>query len=103
MRNEENELEKITFEKLPEAVAYLINKVEVLTELIKTTRQNKPVEKSNLLSIPEACKLMGITRGTLYRWEERGDIKFYAMGGRRYLKENEILYRLNKNKLNRKQ
>lgn len=28
--------DNITFEKLPEAVAYLINRVEVLTELIKT-------------------------------------------------------------------
>lgn len=83
--------DNITFEKLPEAVAYLINRVEVLTELIKTEPTETTTKKNDLLTIPEACKLMKISRGTLYRWEQRGSITFYGIGGRRYLKKDELL------------
>lgn len=82
----------LTFEKLPEAVTFLIDQVAELKQLIQTQPSiEEPINKNDLLTIKEACELLNISRGTLYRYEQHGTINIYGIGGRRLLKRSELM------------
>jgi excisionase family DNA binding protein len=59
------------------------------------TRQtiSKPFEELNAkpyLSIPETCQLLGVSRRTLYRMMERGNLRIGKMGARTIIRRSDI-------------
>lgn len=50
----------------------------------------KQDQKPKLLSRYETADYLGIDLSTLYTWVKDGRIKMYAIGGKRYFKENEL-------------
>lgn len=87
--------QNLTFDQLPKAVTQLLNEVSelkrIITEQATAGRQNTPQEENDLITIKEACEILNVSRGTLYRYEEHGKIKIYGIGARRLLKRSELL------------
>lgn len=87
------QVQKLTFNNLPEAVSLLLNEVSELKKMLvnQSTKDQQPEPKNDLITIKEACEMLNISRGTLYRYEEQGKVKIYGIGARRLLKRSEVL------------
>ncbi len=75
--------------------------VEQLQQLIGTSVKNGILElqkqlqdKDNseeLLTREETCKFLKIDSSTLWAWTNKGKVKAYGIGARRYYKRSELL------------
>lgn len=75
--------------------------VEQLQQLIGTSVQSGIIElqkeiqtKDNseeLMTREETCEFLKIDSSTLWAWTNKGKVKAYGIGARRYYKKNEIL------------
>jgi len=72
-----------------------------LEEVIKNNSltQSQDLE---LLTREETCKLLKVDSSTLWRWTNKGKIKAYGIGNRRFYKKEELLESLIKLKYNEK-
>ncbi|MDR1091368.1 MAG: helix-turn-helix domain-containing protein [Prevotella sp.] len=82
--------ENITFDKLPEAVAYLIKEVSELKDLV-VTKQNQPTEKRVPIEIEEACRLIMKAKPTVYALMRKGLIPCYKRGKKLFFFEDELM------------
>jgi excisionase family DNA binding protein len=82
--------DKITFDKLPEAVAFLIQEVSQIRELVE---KNKPqsVEKRRPIEIDEACSFVKKSKPTIYALVRKGLIPCYKNGKKLYFFEDELM------------
>jgi excisionase family DNA binding protein len=67
-------------------------KVEI-TEKVTSIIKAQPIEElkaKEFLSIDETCKLLGISRRTLYRMFDREELKFGKAGARTLIKRSEL-------------
>ena len=82
--------DKITFDKLPEAVAFLIQEVSQIRELVE---KNKPqsVEKRKPIEIDEACSFVKKAKPTIYALVRKGLIPCYKNGKKLYFFEDELM------------
>jgi excisionase family DNA binding protein len=82
--------DKITFDKLPEAVAFLIQEVSQIRELVE---KNKPqsVEKRRPIEIDEACSFVKKAKPTIYALVRKGLIPCYKNGKKLYFFEDELM------------
>lgn len=87
------EAQDLTFDQLPEAVTILLREVSQLKKMLaeKSPQQPTPQSDPDLITIKEACDLLSVSRGTLWRYEQQGKIKVYGIGARRLLKRSEVL------------
>ena len=89
------QLQNLTFNNLPEAVTLLLNEVSELKKMLANhtdqSQQTTPENEPDLITIKEACEMLNISRGTLYRYEKQGKINIYGIGARRLLKRSEVL------------
>jgi len=74
----------------PEALAELINQgvKSQLEDFKKTISTPIPDE---LLTRAEACEFLKIDSSTLWHWTNKGKVKAYGIGSRRYYKRSELL------------
>jgi len=89
-------LQNLTFNNLPEAVTLLLNEVSELKKMLanhtdQSQQTTTPENEPDLITIKEACEMLNISRGTLYRYEKQGKINIYGIGARRLLKRSEVL------------
>ena len=59
-----------------------------LNDFKKTFNTHNPDE---LLTREETCKLLQINSSTLWAWTNKGTVKAYGIGNRRYYKKAELL------------
>ena len=89
------QLQNLTFNNLTEAVTLLLNEVSELKKMLANhtdqSQQTTPENEPDLITIKEACEMLNISRGTLYRYEKQGKINIYGIGARRLLKRSEVL------------
>jgi hypothetical protein len=69
---------------------------ELITNVSKTQLEDfKKNFKANngdeLLTREETCKLLQINSSTLFHWTNKGKVKAYGIGNRRYYKKAELL------------
>jgi hypothetical protein len=64
----------------------LVNRLEQLKKHLDNESAN-----DELLSREEACKFLKIDSSTLWSWTNKGKVKAYAIGARRYYKRSELL------------
>lgn len=87
--------QEFTFNNLPEAVRLLFNEVSELKAMLASytqkSQQTTPDNEPDLITIKEACEMLNISRGTLYRYQEQGKINIYGIGARRLLKRSELI------------
>jgi len=78
----------------PEQLANLIdeklkNRIQILKDDILNIESQE-----DLLTREEACKLLQINSSTLWHWQNKGKVKAYGIGNRRYYKRSELLQSL---------
>tara|TARA_R100000935_G_scaffold21876_4_gene40475 strand:- start:22469 stop:22750 length:282 start_codon:yes stop_codon:yes gene_type:complete len=84
-----------------EAVQFIQSTPQQLSELINEGVKNQLLElqknlnsqKANddLLTRDETCKFLSIDSSTLWAWTNKGKVKAYGLGNRRYYKRSELL------------
>ena len=82
-------MEKISFENLPQAVGLLLDKVDLLEQLLKS-QQNTSAPSDRPMSITEAAKFLNLSVPTLYGFVSKRTIPFSKLGKRLYFSEAEL-------------
>jgi excisionase family DNA binding protein len=80
-------LQELTVEELQELIGSTVKKN--LAELQKELQSKKFTEE--LMSRDETCKYLKIDSSTLLAWTNKGKVKAYGIGARRYYKRSELL------------
>lgn len=82
---------EMTFEKLPEAVNTLIQKVEHLTSLLSEKGTESQGKTNDFIDINEAAKLLHKSKATIYALVSKSAIPHYKNGQRLFFSEKELL------------
>ena len=70
----------------------LIDRIAARTaELILSRQTPEPNPGDDLITSKEACNLLQCTSVTLWRWEKKGRVTPYGIGGKKFFKRSEIL------------
>ncbi len=62
-----------------------------MAELIQTKQTTKPDPADDLITPKEACEILQCTPVTLWRWEKKGRIQPFGIGGKKFFKRSELL------------
>lgn len=81
---------EITFDKLPEAVAYLIQSVSELKTLIAEKKITTP-EKRMPIDIDKACRIIQKAKPTIYALVRKGLLPSYKRGKKLFFFEDELI------------
>lgn len=86
-----NTVQFIQLQTTPEQLVELITQ-GVITQL-QELKKNLNNEQANddLLTRDETCKFLSIDSSTLWAWTNKGKVKAYGIGARRYYKRSELL------------
>ncbi|MGO3183157.1 MAG: hypothetical protein ACTIJ9_10025 [Aequorivita sp.] len=66
----------------------------IAVELFNLQQTNKPPQPDpadDLVQTKEACEITQSTPVTLWRWEKKGRIYSYGIGGKKFYKRSELL------------
>jgi hypothetical protein len=63
----------------------------VLKELSQLREEISKNSKDVLLTREETCKFLKVDSSTLWSWTNKGKVKAYGIGSRRYYKKNELI------------
>jgi len=75
----------------PSQLVDLINEgVKTQLEQLKRELQTQTAN-DDLLTREQACELLQIDPSTLWHWTNKGKVKAYGIGNRRYYKRSELL------------
>jgi len=70
----------------------LIDRIAIKAADLIIERQNAAIEPAEeLLSPKQACEFFQCTSVTLWRWEKKGRVKSYGIGGKKFFKRSELL------------
>ena len=83
-------VEEMTFDRLPEAVAYLIKEVTQIKELVEC-KQNSPPAKRVPIGVEDACRIIGKAKPTVYTLVRKRLLPCYKNGKKLYFFEDELL------------
>lgn len=90
------EKSRITFEQLPEVVATILKEVRELKELHSKESESTTVETSSnpFNDYILRSEIVGtgkfISDATAWKWEKKGKIQSYGIGGKRYYKRADV-------------
>jgi excisionase family DNA binding protein len=90
-------VDEMTFDKLPEAVAFLIKEVTQIKELVGC-KQNPLPAKRVPIGIEEACQIIGKAKPTVYTLVRKRLLPCYKNGKKLYFFEDELLEWISKGK-----
>lgn len=82
--------DEITFDRLPEAVAYLIKEVSLLRKLLEE-KQKPTTTKRIPIGIDEACEIIKKAKPTVYTLVRKKLLPCYKHGKKLYFYEDELL------------
>ena len=80
-------LQELTVEELQQLIGSTVK--DNITELQKELESKKFTEE--LLTREETCQFLKIDSSTLWSWTNKGKVKAYGIGARRYYKRSELL------------
>ena len=70
----------------------LIDRIAIKTaELIQAGQNNHPEPADDLITPKQACELLKCTSVTLWRYEKKGRVSPYGIGGKKFFKRAELL------------
>ncbi len=88
------EIQEITVDELADKVSdKLLNKIKHYLDALQTN------ENEVYLTRQETAGFLKISTTTLWHWTNKGKIKSYGIGNRRYYNKQEIISLLKKNEL----
>ncbi|MFT5250684.1 MAG: excisionase family DNA binding protein [bacterium] len=79
---------QLTFDSLPQVVQQLNAKIDNITSLLQSVKQNVP--QSDLLTIKDAARFLNLSVPTLYGKVSRREIPFMKRGKRLYFSRMEL-------------
>lgn len=79
---------QLTFDSLPQVVQQLNAKIDNITSLLQSAKQNVP--QSDLLTIKDAARFLNLSVPTLYGKVSRREIPFMKRGKRLYFSRMEL-------------
>ncbi len=82
---------EITFEKLPQAVTQLIDKLENIERLLLSQNTAAPQEEEKLLTIREAAEILHLSVPTVYGLVQRSEVPVCKRGKRLYFSKRELI------------
>ncbi len=88
---------EITFDSLPQAVAYLVDEVAAIKLLVEN-HQTLPLAKRVPVGIEEACRIIGKAKPTIYTLVRKRLLPCYKNGKKLYFFEDELLEWISKGK-----
>ncbi|GHU98858.1 excisionase [Bacteroidia bacterium] len=88
---------EITFDSLPQAVAYLVDEVAAIKLLVEN-HQTPPPEKRMPIGIDDACRIIGKAKPTIYALVRNRLLPCYKNGKKLYFFEDELLDWISKGK-----
>lgn len=81
---------EITFDSLPQAVAYLVNEVTAIKQLVENNR-NPVIERRLPIDIDAACQIIGKAKPTIYALVKKRLLPCYKNGKKLYFFEEELI------------
>ncbi|MGB3343018.1 MAG: helix-turn-helix domain-containing protein [Aequorivita sp.] len=76
----------------PIEIGNLIDRIATRTaELIQSTHNTQPSPADDLITPKEASELLQCSMVSIWRYEKKGRITAYGIGGKKYFKRSEIL------------
>ena len=83
--------EEITFDTLPQAVALLLEKMEVLEKRMLDYKSS-PAPQPDYVTIKEAIEILRgtVVIGTIYNWKHQGKIDSIKVGRKLLFKRSDI-------------
>lgn len=85
------ERNEFSFDKLPEAVAYLIEKVKEIKSLLENWKDIPPDKERTPIGIDEACRIIQKAKPTVYALVRKGLLPCYKRGKKLFFFEDELL------------
>jgi len=82
---------EITFEKLPQAVTQLFDKLETIERLLISQNNNPQPEEDKLLTIREAAEILHLSVPTVYGLVQRSEVPVCKRGKRLYFSKQELI------------
>ncbi len=92
------DLNEISFENLPKAVAHLVKEIAEIKLMIQNVQVFESKAKSNPIGIEEASRLIGKAKPTIYGLVRQRKIPCYKYGKKLYFFEEELLEWISKGK-----
>ncbi len=83
--------EEMTFDKLPQAVGYLTEQVEMIHRMVAALQPQKADEKHRIIGVDEACEITRKAKPTIYALARKGLIPAYKRGKKLYFYEDELV------------
>lgn len=85
------EMNEITFENLPKAVARLANEIAEIKSLVEKGQTPVVSQKRVPIGIDEACRIIGKAKPTIYTLVRKRLLPCYKNGKKLYFFEEELL------------
>jgi excisionase family DNA binding protein len=93
------DVNQISFDKLPEAVAHLIKEVTQIKEMVECNQNQNPTPTKRVpIGIEEACQIIGKAKPTIYALVRKRLLPCYKNGKKLYFFEDELLEWISKGK-----
>jgi len=84
--------DEITFDKLPEAVAYLIKEITEIKEMVVCNQNQNPLPVKRIpIGIDDACRIISKAKPTVYALVRKRLLPCYKNGKKLYFFEDELL------------
>lgn len=64
---------------------------KMLQEAVKTELMEYKADPEKLLTRQETAELLKISLTSLWKWTDKGKLRSYGLGNRRYYKKSEVL------------
>ena len=85
------EVNEISFENLPKAVAHLVSEIALIKTLVERKEILPTPQKRIPIDIVEACRIIGKAKPTVYTLVRKRLIHCYKNGKKLYFFEDELL------------
>ncbi|MDD4437362.1 MAG: helix-turn-helix domain-containing protein [Tissierellia bacterium] len=92
------EVNEISFENLPKAVAHLVSELAEVKSLVEKGQVSIVPQKRIPIDIEEACRIIGKAKPTVYALVRKRMIPCYKNGKKLYFFEEELLEWITKGK-----
>lgn len=83
-------MEELSFDKLPKAVAKLLNEISEVKRILLQGKENQP-EKDQLLNVKEAAKFLELSVPTMYGYVQKKQIPVMKRHKRLYFSKQELM------------
>lgn len=90
-------MEKLTFDKLPEAIEQILRKLGDIEEVL-ATRKAEEERYSEIMDVNEAAKFLKLAPATVYTKVSRGELPAFKSGKRLLFKKSELFEHIQLNK-----